>query len=464
MNQPATRLLLTATLTFGAAGFLAAQEPEAADRDQATIGSDGSIRFGTPNAEEPAPGAEAKTATEQPEAPGASAIRPLGFDPYGRYRPDWRRGYWGGGGLARWAVRYPELQRFGDVNGIFLWPGYRDFVGGGYHGMEPNTVLSSMFSRWGYGSWLYRLGYSSYTNPYYAADLLGAGQAAPYDYSQPIDTAAEPQEEAKARPALRLFDSARDEFKKGDYNQAGKLADEALGLLPDDATLHEFRALCLFAVGRYEEAAAALYAVLSVGPGWDWKTLVDLYPSVEVYTEQLRDLESYAKNHQSAHAWFVLGYLYLSQDAFDAAETALARAVEINPDDNLSASLLGRLAAVKAKSGEEPEAKAEPETKPEPAAPEGASIVGEWTAEPKAGGKVSLSIKDDGSFAWTAATSDGRTQTLSGASSTFDKGLLVLAPDEGPPLIGRVSWTDPSHMTFRVLGDGPDDPGLSFSK
>src|SRR5690606_4379052 len=106
------------------------------------------------------------------------------------------------------------------------------FVGGGYHGMEPNTVLSSMFSRWGYGSWLYRLGYSSYTNPYYAADLLGAGQAAPYDYSQPIDTAAEPQEEAKARPALRLFDSARDEFKKGDYNQAGKLADEALGLLP----------------------------------------------------------------------------------------------------------------------------------------------------------------------------------------------------------------------------------------
>ncbi len=472
MNHPTTRLLLTAALTLGVGRSLLAQEPAGASRgrDQATIGADGSIRFGTTVEGEKPPAPEAGEADRR-EAPGASAIRPLGFDPYGRYRPNWRHGYWGGRGLARWAYQYPEFQRFGDVNGIFLWPGYRDFVGGGYHAMEPNTILSSMFSRWGYGSWLYRLGYSPYTNPYYAADLLGPGQSTPYDYSLPIDTAAEPQEEAKARPALALFDSARDAFKRGDYNEAGKQVDQALKLLPDDPTLHEFRALCLFAVGRYDEAAAALYAVLSVSPGWDWKTLIDLYPSVDAYTEQLRALEAHAKTHKSAHDWFVLGYLYLSQDAFDAAETALTRAVELNPDDAISARLLGRLTATKAKSGDEAEAEAkpEPETKPapapapEPAAPEGASIAGAWTAEPKAGGKVSLTIKDDGSFNWTA-TRDGRTQTLSGGTSTFEKGLLVLAPDQGPPLIGRVSWTDPTHMTFRILGDGPDDPGLSFAK
>lgn len=472
MNQLATRILLTAALAFGAGGLLAAQEPEGDGRDQrATIGADGSIRFGTPNAEEPAPAPEAKA--ERPEAPGASAIRPHGFDPYGRYSPNWSRGYWGGRGLARWAYGYPEFQQFGDANGIFLWPGYRDFVGGGYNAMEPNAILSSMFSRWGYGSWLYRLGYSPYTNPYYAANLLGPGQSTPYDYSLPIDTAAEPQEEANARPALALFDSARDAFKKGDYNEAGRRVDEALRLLPDDATLHEFRALCLFAVGRYDEAAAALYAVLSVGPGWDWKTLVDLYPDVEVYTEQLRALEADAKARKSAHDWFVLGYLYLSQDAYEAAETALTRAVEINPDDDLSARLLAHLSASKTKpktddqAQAQAEAKPEPEPKPgstpEPAAPEGASIVGDWRAEPKAGGEVSLSIKGDGSFAWTS-TRDGQTQSLSGSSSTFENGLLVLASDQGPPLIGRVSWTDPTHMTFRILGDGPDDPGLSFAK
>lgn len=476
MNRPATRLLLTAALALGAGQSISAQEPPDArpNQDQATIGNDGSIRFGTTVESErpPAPKAEA---ADQRVAAGASAIRPLGFDPYGRYRPNWRRGYWGGQGLANWAYRYPEFGRFGDVNGIFLWPGYRDFVGGGYHAMTPNTMLSSMFSRWGYGSWLYRLGYSPYTNPYYAADLLGRGQSTPYDYARPIDTAAEPQEEAKARPALALFDSARDAFKRGDYDEAGKQVDQALKLLPDDPTLHEFRALCLFAVGRYDEAAAALYAVLSVSPGWDWKTLIDLYPSVDAYTQQLRALEDHAKTHKSAHDWFVLGYLYLSQNAFDAAETALTRAVEINPDDAISARLLGRLTAAKAKSGDEAEAEAEAESKtepkpepeaqptPEPAAPEGASIAGSWTAEPKAGGKVSLTIKEDGSFNWSA-TRDGRTQTLSGGTSTFEKGLLVLAPDQGPPLIGRVSWTDPTHMTFRILGDGPDDPGLSFTK
>ena len=63
--------------------------------------------------------------------------------------------------------------------------------------------------------------------------------------------------------------------------------------MPNDTVLHEFRGLVLFALGRYKEAAAADYAVLSAGPGWDWTTLSGLYPNVEVYTEQLRALEQY---------------------------------------------------------------------------------------------------------------------------------------------------------------------------
>lgn len=462
MRKLTTRIFPAAVLVLAAGGFLSAQEP--GDAERATLGSDGSIRFGQTNADEPQPplDAEAKREEQRLGATGASAVRPGGFDPYGRYRPNLQRGYWGGRGLARWAYRYPEFQRFGDVNGIFLWPGYRDFVGGGYHGMKPDTMLSSMFSRWGYGSWLNRLGYSTYTNPYYAADLLGRGQSPPYDYSKPIDTTAEPQEEAKARPALNLFDKARDQFKRGNYNDAGELVDEALKLLPDDTTLHEFRALCLFAVGRYDEAAAALYAVLSVSPGWDWKTLVGFYPEVDVYTEQLRALENYAKSHESAHAWFVLGYFYLSQDAFDEARTVLARALKLNPKDDLSARLLGHLDASMTKAESAGEGESQPEPAEAPKAPEGASIAGAWTAEPKAGGEVKLTIQGDGSFAWTT-TRDGQTQTLSGKSS-FENGLLVLAPDQGPPLIGRVSWTDPTHMTFRIAGDGPNDPGLSFAK
>ena len=94
---------------------------------------------------------------------------------------------------------------------------------------------------------------------------------------------------------MALFDAGRASFQQGNYTDALQQADAALAKLPNDTTLHEFRALCLFALGRYDEAAAALYAVLSVGPGWDWTTLIGLYPDVDVYTAQLRALEDYCR-------------------------------------------------------------------------------------------------------------------------------------------------------------------------
>ena len=76
----------------------------------------------------------------------------------------------------------------------------------------------------------------------------------------------------------------------GDYGQALKLVDLALQKTPNDPILHEFRAMCLFAVGRYDEAAVPMYTVLSSGPGWDWTTLASLYSSIDVYSQQLRAL------------------------------------------------------------------------------------------------------------------------------------------------------------------------------
>ena len=49
--------------------------------------------------------------------------------------------------------------------------------------------------------------------------------------------------------------------------------------------------------------------------------------------------------------------------------------------------------------------------------------------------------------------------TIGLSSAAFARMIL-----SSPALVGRVSWTDASHMTFRVVGDGPDDPGLSFAK
>ena len=96
--------------------------------------------------------------------------------------------------------------------------------------------------------------------------------------------------------------------------------EQAIAALPSDAALHEFRALTLFAQGKYTEAAAALYAVLAAGPGWDWKTMSDLYPDNDTYTAQLRALEEYVKdNRKDPQVRFLLGYNYMVLDDRAAA-------------------------------------------------------------------------------------------------------------------------------------------------
>jgi tetratricopeptide (TPR) repeat protein len=293
-----------------------------------------------------------------------------------------------------------------------------------------------------------------YSNPYYGG---GVAVAAPYDYVQPIDTTAAPVEESVAKPALSLFDAGRASFRQGDYADALQKTDQALATLPNDPTLHEFRALCLFALERYDEAAAPLYAVLSIGPGWDWTTLIGLYSSLDAYTDQLRALEDDCRRRpDAANARFVLAYQYLAQGHTEAAVEVLKQVVALKPSDTLSAKLLRQLA---------------PPATPTPAAasapadttlPPGAVIAGTWTAQPVAGTTVALTIQPGGAFQWQV-DQKGQTRQFSG-SSTFGDGILTLAQDKGPALVGRVSWTDASHMTFRVVGDGPDDPGLSFAK
>ena len=197
---------------------------------------------------------------------GAAAVHPYGDasasawhgGSYSGYHSGWVHGYWGGH-YAGWG-----------------WGGYGAGLGMGM-GLAAWGMGSSLYSGWGY---------MPYSNPYYGAG--GAGASPAYNYSQPIDTAAAPPDNSVTSPAMTAFDQARDAFKEGGYAKALTLADQAVKAVPGDSAVHEFRAQVLIALGKYDDAAAALYGVLSVGPGWDWTTLISLYPDVETYTAQLR--------------------------------------------------------------------------------------------------------------------------------------------------------------------------------
>ena len=133
-----------------------------------------------------------------------------------------------------------------------------------------------------------------------------------------------------ATGASRLLGEGRDLFKAGKYADAQAKAEQAIAKLPSDAALHEFRALTLFAQGKYQDASAALYAVLAAGPGWNWETMRDLYGDPAEYTKQLRALEQFVKGKPDAgYGHFLLAYHYLVLGSKDAAVTELRQVTRI---------------------------------------------------------------------------------------------------------------------------------------
>lgn len=439
-----------------------------------------------------------------------------GFGGYGRYG-SYGRGYngygWGGyGGYGRGGYGGFGLGGYGGYGGYGF--GYGGLGGYGFGGFGLGLLLGlglggyggyGGYGLGGYGLGGYGLGYggyggyggyatysdwgypgygstygAAYVNPY-----LTAGYATtPFDYSQAITTVAVSPVQgstvevagAVAVPSsleqsAALFGQARETFKSGDVTLALQQADAALLQNPNDTSLHEFRALCLFALGRYDEAAVPLYAVLAVGPGWDWASLSGLYPNVEIYTAQLRRLEAFAAaNPQSSSSRFVLAYQYLTEGFNDAAAIQLKQVIALKPTDAVAIKLLQQMNAAAGVPGtDQPPPNAGPATAPAAATapinttvPEGATIIGTWTANPNAETAVSLTIQPGGAFRWDLNLK-GQAKQFSG-SSTFASGILTLVPENIPPIVGKVSWTDVDHMTFRAVGDNAQAPSLSFTK
>jgi tetratricopeptide (TPR) repeat protein len=288
--------------------------------------------------------------------------------------------------------------------------------------------------------------------------------------------------------AVSTFDAAREAFKSGDYPRALDLADQSLKQAPNDPVLHEFRALVLFALKRYDEAAAALYAVMSVGPGWDWTTLISLYADPETYTQQLRALEDYCtQNRNSASARFVLAYQYLTEGFPDDAIRQLQNVVALQPKDRLSAQLLQQLerkdqtqaGAQPAAGGAHPPAAdslaeygPRAAATPQPVAPAAdasasakpGNLTGSWIAQPAPDTSISLVFPDQGHFTWTV-TRQGKGQAFNG-TNTYDNGILTMVQDQNKNnvMVGSITWKDDDHFTFKVMGGGPEDPGLAFTK
>jgi hypothetical protein len=260
-----------------------------------------------------------------------------GYAYYHNWHADWHHGYWHG-----WYTRPWFWFGTGVAAGWLLAPGETVVYSNPYYIAPPQQVVP-VFDY-------------SQPIPVPASVAIDQGTSDSYDATSqsppPEAVASQPPQpeppdgtaDASAAAAAKLLDDARQAFAANDYGRAQQLADQAIEQQPKDTALHEFRALTLFAQRKYAEATATIYAVLAVGPGWDWDTLKALYPDPNIYTGQLRALEQYTNaNPKDAAARFLLAYQYLVLDARDAAAKTLQSVVALQPNDQLAAHLLQML-------------------------------------------------------------------------------------------------------------------------
>jgi thioredoxin-like negative regulator of GroEL len=312
----------------------------------------------------------------------------------------------------------------------------------------------------------WRWGYYSYYNPYYTEVIVVDGT--PIDYSQPIVVAAPPatavttaQPSLGDDPSATLLEGARAAFARGDYTAAMTQINQAIAKKPNNAILHEFRSLVLFATAQYKPAAAAAYAVLSVGPGWDWATLSGFYPDVNVYTAQLRALEQYRNgNPNLPEIRFLLAYHYMSCGYSDPAVIELKELVKLNPKDQLAAQLLAGLSGDK--TAAPAPAAAGPEIVASPSPVNAANLVGQWNAARSDGSTFQFALTSGSTYSWKF-TKSGKVQEYTGDFTVAD-GLLILKRNGKPVMIGQVTLLDANRFNFKLVSENPSDPGLTFTK
>lgn len=314
---------------------------------------------------------------------------------------------------------------------------------------------------WSLGNMVYDMGYKSYKNPYPAPPV----QNTTINYTQPVSVAAAkapPGDEAAATLAEtksnEALDKSRAAFKQGDYLAASKAVDEAIAYTPGDVTLHEYRALVFFALGKYADAAGVINPVLASGPGWGWDTMIGFYDGSSTYDAQLRKLEAYVKGSpDKADGHFLLGYHYLVCGHTDKAYEQFDKTATLQPADSIARQLRDLTKESLPVEGTE---NTPPPTPPTPVPTD--KLVGNWVSDNGAQGKVTFAMAADGSFTWSYLNGD-QSSELKGTYGLDDKGLLVLSMDDSQ-MVSEVTLPADGQMKFVIVGSPAGDPGLSFKK
>lgn len=258
----------------------------------------------------------------------------------------------GGGEGPKEPVRGPAAGGF-----HYSYPGGRGFVQvgpGPRFGVGPGPGVSWGYS-YGPGFGAYRA-YSQWALPFgsgYTGAFYGGGANPYYGYY----SYASPQRFNAGRidPGTAGVDhspggtgefeqSAREAFRRGDYQEAARLVNHALIDDPQNAQLYLFASQALFAVGEYEGSAALVHQAATQLETAELGVVVQNYGQYyrgRDYIEQMNQLiEFIQQNPDSTAALFVRGFQYGFLGHRDAALKDLAKAYELESRDELVPKLI----------------------------------------------------------------------------------------------------------------------------
>ena len=349
----------------------------------------------------------------------------------------WHHGHWGYG----WNSSYHHHWYYND----------NDFASGFMWGIAV----------WSLGNMIYDMGYHTYKNPYPAPPV----QNTYITYAQPISVAAAanpPGDENSTKLAetksTEALDRSRVAFRKGDYFTASKAVDEALAFTPSDVTLHEYRALVFFALGKYADATGVLNPVLASGPGWSWDTMIGIYGASSTYEDQLRKLEAHVKSSpDKADGHFLLGYHYMVCGHMEKSLTEFEATVRLQPADSIARQLRD---LTKNSIPDGGDADITPEVAPPPVPLE--KLVGTWVSNRGKDGKVTFIMKESGDYTWSFMNAE-KSSELKGTYGLNDKGLLILTSDDSQ-MVSAITLDGDRKLNFVLIGAPDGDPGLDFTK
>jgi tetratricopeptide (TPR) repeat protein len=315
---------------------------------------------------------------------------------------------------------------------------------------------------WSMGNWIFNSGYQNFHNPFPAPPVVNSAGTTIINYTSPITVVAagfppgdEASELAASEKAQSAMETAREAFKKGDFDTSLKAVDSAISVIPGDPVMHEFRALVFFAMGRFNDAAGVLNPILASGPGWDWTTMTGLFNSQDDYVILLRKLEDHHKaNPDSAAANFLLGYHYLVLGHLEQALELFEHSAKLEPTDTVSAGLRDLLRDSITSDDEQ----AEEAPPPVPVNPD--KLVGTWVSKVADDGTITLVMTKEGDFTWSFDKTENSGK-LSGEFGIYDSNLLVLMSEDSQ-MVGEVTFAEDSKLSFVLAGGPRGDPGLTF--